>query len=116
VRFRVGFLKLPGAAGAALGGLENHGQADSCQAIQESREASCPAVAAGLMLDGSCQKQGRQTDEGVNADFLVGPVELRPDGQMLVILELPERGFRLGLAAGGRKDFLVRPAMAVGDE
>jgi len=56
VRFRVGFLKLPGAAGAALGGLENHGQADSCQAIQESREASCPAVASGLMLDGSCQK------------------------------------------------------------
>jgi hypothetical protein len=52
----------------------------------------------------------------VKADFLVGPVELRPDGQMLVILELPERGFRLGLAAGGRKDFLVRPAMAVGDE
>ena len=90
MRFRVGFLKLPGAAGPALGGLENHGQANARQAVQESREASFPAIAAGLVLDGSGQKQGRQADEGVDADFLVGPVKLRSDGQMLVILELSE--------------------------
>ena len=68
------------------------------------------------MLDGSSQEEGCQADEGVDANFLVGPMELGPDGQMLIVLELPERGFRLGLAAVGGKDFLVRPAMAVGDE
>jgi hypothetical protein len=68
------------------------------------------------MFDGPGQEQGRQPYEGVDPEPLVDPVALRPESQMLVVLEWPERGFSLGLAAVGREDFLVRPAVAVGDE
>ena len=43
-----------------------------------------------LMLDASSQKQGGQADEGMDPDFLVSPVELGPESQMVVVLELSE--------------------------
>jgi hypothetical protein len=33
---------------------------------------------------------GRTADEGMDADFLVGPMELGPESQMVIVLELAE--------------------------
>jgi hypothetical protein len=42
------------------------------------------------MLDASSQQQGGQADKGMDADFLVGPMELGPERQMVIVLELSE--------------------------
>jgi hypothetical protein len=49
----------------------------------------------------------------VDVQFLVGPVELRPQGQVDRILEMPAHGLDVGLAAIGLDDLGGRPIVAI---
>lgn len=48
--------------------------------------------------------------------FLVGPVEMRPQGQLDRILEMPEHGLEVGLAVMALDDLGGRPVVAISDQ
>jgi hypothetical protein len=49
----------------------------------------------------------------VDPELLVGPVEGRPEGQVLRILQSPEGGLDVVLGAVGEDDLLIGPVGAV---
>jgi len=63
----------------------------------------------------SGEQEGKQTDERMHVDFLVGPVVLGPESQVLVVFDLAKDGFDLALAPVGQDDILGGPLVTVRD-
>jgi hypothetical protein len=59
------------------------------------RQAALIAEGATVALDKPAQEIGQQTDEGLHAHLLICPRVLRAHGQVIHILELPERRLKI---------------------
>ena len=61
-------------------------------------------------------RQCEDAVEDVDADFGVGPVVHRAEGDDVGVFHLPETRFDLGLGAVGRDDIGDGPVVAVGEQ
>jgi hypothetical protein len=104
--------------GAAFVGGANHGDAtDVFEVLEESLHAVrvCGGL-AGTEVEEAGEEIAEQTSQDMDVEFLIGPVVLRPQGDVDGVLEVGEDGFDGGLAAVGADDVGGRPVVAVCDE
>src|SRR5712691_10929280 len=89
--FRLTILQDPytvGTAATRARGPQEHRQPDGAEQIEQAGEAALIPQRATLALNEAAQKEREEADEGMHVDFLVCPMVLGADGQVVDIFKL----------------------------
>ena len=90
--------------------------ADPGQLIQQPIRTDLDPGVRDFALEQSDQYLTQETTEGMDLDLLIRPVKLRPDRQMIGILQLPENPLDPSQPIVSFNDLRFRPSRLVGKE
>lgn len=93
-----------------------HRQPDGPQELKEVRELSGRARRTTLPLNAATQQEGQETDTRRDAHFLVGPMRLRADRQVIPVFARAKGRLGLALAVRGGQHLLRGPGVVIGQE
>lgn len=90
--------------------------ANGCKAVDELGRGDVEAPFPDLAVQEADEHQRQDAAQDVDADLLIGPVILEPQGDVSRVLHLPECGFHVMLGAVSADDFGVAPVVIVGED
>ena len=97
-------------------GVEGDDLTDILEAFNHSADAQGDPRLVQLTAQQAQDHQSQDAIEGMDSEFLVGPVVSGAEGEDLGVFHASESGFDMGLTAIGAHNLFVTPVMPVREE